>query len=490
MQMKMLKKYIQCFFIFIIVICFGMILGGCVFEWKNKTSKTQTDTQEGLLNYEISYNYEDYIGDLETFTYGLIANELNPFYETFSAYVYSPIYGAITGAAIQIFMEVVVENKTLSNVNWSKVAISAAAGALCSFIGPHVGSAVANGVGSAIGAGTKISMEVGVAIAKYVGDAACILSNSVIIGATSAAFTAIDGGSYEDIAKSFGIGVGLGVALGVAFELVGASISKIASTINTKFPNNWAQRAVTNVKSFINGHQVSLGKMDDILIAKSTYQAAYQGFTSARSNLNTYNELLTKAVRCLPGKNNKNFQICDTKGTPITKSELISNGGNGKIVLKDTIDPNIKQLLVDSKGNPITELKIINGEIDFSDIASAKVTIDTPITTNRRANYINFDKELANEYNKNIEIIPKNIKKYFDYYGFNYQNGQLKETTIYRMRVSLGMTWHEAMDCHSAYLVDTSIHSKLSHYGGIAVSKMQAKYIIGTIYFKELYGGK
>ncbi|MBQ9115941.1 MAG: hypothetical protein IJY04_02860, partial [Clostridia bacterium] len=86
--------------------------------------------------------------------------------------------GAVIGAAIQVFTEVIIENKVIGDIDWRKVAIASLAGALTATMG--------------------------------------LMGDSLVGGATNAVFTLMDGGDLTSAVVSFGVGVCAGVALGGA----------------------------------------------------------------------------------------------------------------------------------------------------------------------------------------------------------------------------------------------------------------------------------
>ena len=120
----------------------------------------------------------------------------------------SALAGAMTGAAIEIFMGVVVENQTLSDLDWRKVAVAAAAGAVCGFIGPYIQT-----LGGA---------------AYFITDT---LADGIIGGVTNAVFELMDGHSWQDAAQAFGWGVVMGVAISGGLKIVGAAVSRASKGI-------------------------------------------------------------------------------------------------------------------------------------------------------------------------------------------------------------------------------------------------------------------
>lgn len=151
-----------------------------------------------------------------------------------SVYGMPHLGGTIIGAAVEVFTEVVIENKTLENVDWRKVAIASVAGAISANLG--------------------------------------LLGDSVVGGATNATFTLIDGGSLGDVANSFAIGTAAGLALGGAFKLAGKGVQKIANKISS--PPKVVKVSVVDDALNLDGKIAN--KVDDPVVDATTYQAKKQ----------------------------------------------------------------------------------------------------------------------------------------------------------------------------------------------------------------------
>lgn len=151
-----------------------------------------------------------------------------------SIYGMPHLAGAVIGSAIEVFTEVVIENKTLENVDWRKVAIAAVAGAISANLG--------------------------------------LFGDSVVGGATNATFTLIDGGSLGDVANDFAIGTAAGLALGGAFNMVGKGISKLAS----KLPNPPKVIKISTLDDAIDLDGKLANKLDDPVTDAASYQAKKQ----------------------------------------------------------------------------------------------------------------------------------------------------------------------------------------------------------------------
>ena len=151
-----------------------------------------------------------------------------------SVYGLPHLGGAIIGAAVEVFTEVVVENKTLGNVDWRKIMIASVAGAISANLS--------------------------------------LFGDSVVGGATNAAFTLIDGGTLEDAASSFAIGTAAGLALGGAFKLAGKGVQKLAK----KLPSPPKVVKVSTVDDALNLDGKIAKKIDDPVVDATKYQAKKQ----------------------------------------------------------------------------------------------------------------------------------------------------------------------------------------------------------------------
>ena len=132
----------------------------------------------------------------------------------------SSIAGAVTGAAIETFMQVIIENKNLGDIQWTKVGVAAVSGAVSGLLGPYLQTL--NGV-------------------SY------FFVDSVVdglIGATEqAVFAMMDGADGEEILARFGKGFVLGAGFSAAFKvagkllsMVGQGLSAAAQAIANKLP--------------------------------------------------------------------------------------------------------------------------------------------------------------------------------------------------------------------------------------------------------------
>lgn len=182
-----------------------------------------------------------------------------------------PLCGAITGAAIDVFMQVVVENHTLSDVNWSKVAVAAVSGALMAWACPLAAGQVA-------GVATK-TFESAV-LGKLCGYGVLTLANAAVSGTTAYVTAKIDG--RDDGLNAFLVGAALGACCTVVATLLSEAISavgpKITQLISNTKPGTWLNKGLGKTALFIAKHQVHLPDqtLENVLSPQSMHEAARQ----------------------------------------------------------------------------------------------------------------------------------------------------------------------------------------------------------------------
>ena len=180
-----------------------------------------------------------------------------------------PLSATIMGAAIDAFMQVVVESKSLENVQWGKVAIAAASGAIMGWICPMAASSVTTAL---------IQKEASEALAEMAGYGVLTLSTSVVAGATNTAFSLID--QKTDGWNTFLIGAAIGatstVFASAMAEVLAALGPKVAQIVSRTRMGQWLRNVADKVDSFIQNHQVHIfnEKIEAILTPKSVHMAA------------------------------------------------------------------------------------------------------------------------------------------------------------------------------------------------------------------------
>ncbi len=220
----------------------------------------------------------------------------------------APLSGALSGVAVEVFMQVVIENQDVPDINWSKVAVACVSGALLAWACPLLSQGAVNIVSQ------KITNE---ALKKLAGYATLTFSNALVSGATSAAYSLIDGKSKKDVLDSFLIGAAVGgasTAAALAVNEIGAKIgTKVVNAIKNK-PNSWLAKLTNKLegaKAWIGEHQITFKKqpstpsnaeqittLDDTLVPKTEYEAA-KSATSEVSSTSSGNQPIKNKVEGL-----------------------------------------------------------------------------------------------------------------------------------------------------------------------------------------------
>ena len=184
-----------------------------------------------------------------------------------------PLSGAITGAAVEVFMQVVINSKNPQSIKWEKVAVAAVSGATMAWLCPMAASGVTEIV-------TKAG---GKALGKLAGYGVLTLSNGLTSGLTGYANATIDGGDKWQAFKS-GLIIGAvstaaASALAEAMPAFGPRVEKLISRTKIGAKVEKALRGVNQMVGEadlrIRDHQVHLPeKLENILAPKSVHQAA------------------------------------------------------------------------------------------------------------------------------------------------------------------------------------------------------------------------
>ncbi len=201
-----------------------------------------------------------------------------------------PLSGAITGAAIDVFMQVVIQNQGVEDIQWNKVAVAAVSGAMMSWLCPLGASKVTTIVT------TSFKSEV---LGKLSGYGVLTLSNAMVSGVTGYANVKIDG--EEDGLNAFLVGAAIGAGCTVFASALAETISffgpKLTLLIGQTKPGQWLNKNVGKTALFIAGHQVHLRDkaLEDILAPKSIHEAAKQAMLELNGQSGavggTYNSL-------------------------------------------------------------------------------------------------------------------------------------------------------------------------------------------------------
>lgn len=192
--------------------------------------------------------------------------------------VFDLCIGAVTGAAIEIFMQVVVDGEALGDVSWGRVAIATATGAVAGLLGPVIS-------------------------AKLGGVSAFILDSAIdgtLGGIEYAAIAWMEGESGQEIIKSMGYGIALGTVMSAGFKVAGKVVSEgfeIVKPVVKKLDDTVFKPASAKVSKFASDVSAFVAIAKDKVLARQskhlTEKVAEEIFKGLRDKIHFYlNEIV------------------------------------------------------------------------------------------------------------------------------------------------------------------------------------------------------
>ena len=387
----------------------------------------------------------------------------------------TPVVGAVSGIATEVFSQVVMQNKNLKNVDWRKVGVAAVTGVLLAWVTPMAGAKAAGEIGKILG--RQLTQKAAEALATVAGYGIMAVSNGLVAGATNAVFTLWDGGTEENAWDAFWMGAAIGAACTVLAAVLSEGAELAMDAFSKAHPNNWLTKAVAGTGKFIQDHRISLfdDSLETILVPKSIHQAAKTAVQQVKLS-QTFDAQLVKNVTQLPADNNPSFAYKSLEGNTISKYDLLDSNGNGILVVKDP--------LLNGKG--IYELRLNNGIPDLSSQSCYSMNLD--ITGNRTVNFNKCYSKIAETWKTDPSLIPRTEN--FDVLTYLQENNidpsGLNASTVKQIIKDMGFTIHERTD-QMIDLVPTWIHKSIPHCGGVSLAKALELIDMGVLYFTELY---
>ncbi len=369
---------------------------------------------------------------------------------------------AVTGAAIDVFMQVVVSGQALDYVDWGKVALSAVTGAVTGFLGPYV-MAVTGGVG------------------YFFADSAI---DALMGGIEHTVIAWMDGADGNAMLKSFGYGFVLGFGLSAGFKAAGELISAIGKGVGwaaNKTANAIAPKLTTKVSTFFSQATglvlMKAGKAFAKLqeAANSTpfyskYIANAMAFRQLAKLVNGGMDDLTETSLANLTKNG----LVDPQGNPLTKEalrKLVNDANDGDVI---AILGNVKDGVSVVKRNGIVG-------IEFDSDQYLKVNI-ARIVDDRDVNFKAAAEKIKSEWLAAPETVPATISNAIRLKGETVQSIDVEDLVdIFKTR-SNGFVLHENIDMQTISLFPRQ--GGYSHLGGYSLAKY-VKAHMGATYFER-----
>lgn len=331
-----------------------------------------------------------------------------------------PVCEAVAGASTEIFFEVVIQNRTLKNVNWGKVAVAAVTSVAFGFI-------------------TSIkSFAIGFA------------SSAVVGGASAAAFAYFDGKSTDEIINAFVFGAVIAATVYTVARITSVAVTNVVN--KSKFLTNMSSKA----NNFINKHQVMLfvdSNGNPTWLEKALNPRAR---AMAEFAMNQFDDKYLDLGRV------KNVKYYDSKGVEITKAKAFE--------LEDSY------MILDAKKNPEVVEKIGEkislkfGKPDIDNMGVYKFSMK--ITPERKD--INFPAAISkvrNDYQNNS--LPKEFADELNEYLMT-NNKTISSFSVEDLN-DMGYTFHEGIN--SITIIDSEVHSFFGHAGGVYYAQQLETFI-------------
>ncbi len=383
----------------------------------------------------------------------------------------SALSGAVAGAAIKIFMEVVVSNKTLGDVDWRKVGVAAAAGAVSGFVGPYI---------QALSGASYFFVD--------------SIVDGVIGGIEEGVCALLDGKSWGEAAEAFGWGAVCGFAISAGLKGIGAAISaasrgiangveKLSSKLSSK-TKSIISKITEPISKFKNGISGTLNKLKQ-KADSSIFHSKFVGKRLFAKNLNN----LIKNDSSMPKQFQKylsNDNLFDIEGNKIDKDALYD------IFKKANNGENVGKYIIEGESVFVKKVNGVPG-IFFDDSKYLSVAIEEGLTT-RTINLNKASEKVRRIWLEDTSKIPDDIKALLIE---KYPNNTLEEiltnkvaTNALNTQIIAKSNWtlHECTDLKTVQLVPKLLHDKtngigISHAGGVSLYKY-IKSHMGSIYFE------
>ena len=380
------------------------------------------------------------------------------------------IGGALSGFAIDLFMQVIFDNKKIDDINWARASISAVSGAISGAIGIWVG-------GKLTGA-TYFFVDTAV--------------DGIIGGLEGLILASIDGKKGIELLNEFGTAFLCAALFSSALKGLGKALQSFSnSNIGKKFGNflqNMGKKVKAGVSNVLekikNGIDSKFPRLDKVMDSSV-------GKTKWFSN-KVLKPLFEKAKINSINKLSIKYEMFNNSGELINKkmlTEIFDGSSNGDIIgyfIKDGVKINI------IKNNFVAS-------IDFD--TKLKVILENGISTTRKKTFQDACVEFLEYFKKNISDIPEDISNrmktmfpddpiedILEQYSSNPTNAyKFYQEIIAKSQYVI----HESIDGKTVSLVLRELHDKVggyvgvSHYGGFAL-KNYIKTNIATVKFSDI----
>ncbi|MCR4660601.1 MAG: sulfite exporter TauE/SafE family protein [Clostridia bacterium] len=406
----------------------------------------------------------------------------------------SGLAGALTGFAVDMFVQVAVSGSKLSDVDWKRVGISAACGFVSGFIGPYI----------------QTLSGVGYFIADSVAD-------GIISGIEAGVMKLIEGGTASDVLTSFGTAFVLGAVISGTLKGVGKAISaitnKVKNTINISSSNKIASKisgTLGKIKNTITKGLNNLKKVADDSFFHSSYIGKKLMFKQIATSIKYDPDSL--AYKSIKGQGSLSPDgILDNSGNKISKDELYDAFKKAKD--NDIIghyEMNGEYVYIWKKNGAASVIFggtekytgqanfaqdiLANGKYQSVDISSNKTYSNFDKASVRKENMLEASSLFQKKWVNDPDSIPSDIADAIRKNGSGDLIDNLSDMSSEDIRKIIeqsSWTLHENIDLTTVSLVPSALHNSargyngISHFGGAAL-ETYVKNHMGSIYFETL----
>ncbi|SDB54374.1 hypothetical protein SAMN02910263_02763 [Butyrivibrio sp. INlla16] len=431
-------------------------------------------TNEGLITIDLEHSTKDQVAQwlVGTTCVVVIAAGLVGSVVFIECPALSAASGAMTGVAIETFMQVVINNQKVQDINWTKVAIAAVSGATAGFLGPYI-------------------------MATTSGAATFIVDSTLdgLIGAVEQTVYAwMDGKDGMEMAKSFGTGFALGFCMSAGFKAAGAVIGRVANKVGPGiakagkkiFPK--LSGKTSKLTTALSKKLYGMKAVADSSVFHSKYISKKLSFRQLERIIsNNTDNLKNKSIKSL-----KNVDIYDADGNKITKDaleELFDKADNNTIIGQYKIGDDIIKI---KKENGI--VGIVFDETKYQSVElpeGIKYKLGSTKSKQRTENFEAAATEFKKRWVNNPDEIPDTIMEAMKKKGYSVdtiEDIDPKEIVSMVRDTNNGWVFHENIDMKTITLAPRALHDKarggISHMGGFGLAKYLKKHM-GSEFFER-----
>lgn len=394
----------------------------------------------------------------------------------------APLWGAISGATIEIFIQTVIENHTLKDFQWGKIAMSAATGAATAYLGPIL----QNYLKGAAYAVTDTAID------------------SIMGGIEYASYAWMEGASGKEIASEALKGVAYGLAFSGGIKIIGSALGaakKAAPSLAKKVAPKLVAKVSDMAGTVVQGARNTISKAKSALVKKldDLYEIrAHKLLAKRASNLidtsvvpdaqqvvkRNLKKLKDKMLNDSIDEITMKYDIFDIK----TQKKLIFQTVDAKRQFyKNAPDGVLGTIISNKNAGYIVKTGSV---ITFVGDPTIYQSVISDITPNRGITLKNAAGKFKAMWTKNVNKMPKDIadlimEEFPEEKDLRKILQQISDSKMYEIIQKSKWTLHELPDLKTVQLIDTEFHQSLSHLGGKSYAE-QIVSIIGMNGYKKI----